>query len=79
MYDFFIGRELNPRFPGSTFDIKVFCELRPGLIGWTVLNLAMASAQAKPTAPPPITTTSAESSSISAEAALALGEDLFDL
>ncbi|XP_062393209.1 delta(14)-sterol reductase TM7SF2 [Sardina pilchardus] len=39
MYDFFIGRELNPRIAG--FDLKYFCELRPGLIGWVVLNLAM--------------------------------------
>jgi delta14-sterol reductase len=41
VYDFFIGRELNPRI--GSFDLKVFCELRPGLIGWAVLNLAMAS------------------------------------
>ena len=38
-YDFFIGRELNPRVFG--FDLKFLCELRPGLIGWAVLNLAM--------------------------------------
>ena len=38
-YDFFIGRELNPRVLG--FDLKFLCELRPGLIGWAVLNLAM--------------------------------------
>ncbi len=31
-YDFFIGRELNPRI--KSLDIKYFCELRPGLIGW---------------------------------------------
>jgi hypothetical protein len=35
IYDFFIGRELNPRW--GTFDWKVFCELRPGLIGWMLL------------------------------------------
>eukprot|EP00301_Raphidiophrys_heterophryoidea_P023405 c7311_g1_i1.p1 GENE.c7311_g1_i1~~c7311_g1_i1.p1 ORF type:complete len:441 (-),score=90.12 c7311_g1_i1:69-1391(-) len=40
VYDFFIGRELNPRI--GSFDLKVFCELRPGLIGWAVINLAMA-------------------------------------
>eukprot|EP00040_Diaphanoeca_grandis_P025504 m.141328 g.141328 ORF g.141328 m.141328 type:complete len:470 (-) comp30181_c0_seq1:33-1442(-) len=45
VYDFFIGRELNPRFPGTTFDVKFFCELRPGLIGWVVLNLGMAQKQ----------------------------------
>eukprot|EP00299_Pterocystis_sp_00344_P013937 c6881_g1_i1.p1 GENE.c6881_g1_i1~~c6881_g1_i1.p1 ORF type:complete len:421 (+),score=109.03 c6881_g1_i1:54-1316(+) len=40
IYDFFIGRELNPRI--GDFDLKVFCELRPGLIGWFVINAAMA-------------------------------------
>jgi len=43
IYDFFIGRELNPRI--GSFDLKQFCELRPGLIGWAVLNLAMAVKQ----------------------------------
>jgi len=38
-YDFFIGRELNPRVFG--FDLKFLMELRPGLIGWAVLDLAM--------------------------------------
>lgn len=28
LYDFFIGRELNPRLGG--FDLKEFCELYPG-------------------------------------------------
>jgi Delta14-sterol reductase len=42
-YDFFIGRELNPRI--GSFDLKVFCELRPGLIGWVVIDLAMAMHQ----------------------------------
>jgi len=44
-YDFFIGRELNPRLLGGTFDLKYFCELRPGLIGWAVLNVAFALKQ----------------------------------
>jgi hypothetical protein len=39
VYDFFIGRQLNPRI--GDFDLKCFCELRPGLIGWAVLNLGM--------------------------------------
>lgn len=39
VYDFFIGRELNPRV-GSSFDLKQFCELQPGLIGWVVINVA---------------------------------------
>jgi hypothetical protein len=43
IYDFFIGRELNPRI--GSFDIKEFCELRPGLIGWMVINLGMAAKQ----------------------------------
>ncbi|ORY48647.1 ERG4/ERG24 ergosterol biosynthesis protein [Rhizoclosmatium globosum] len=42
-YDFFIGRELNPRI--FDFDLKYFCELRPGLIGWTLLNAANAVKQ----------------------------------
>lgn len=43
MYDFFIGHELNPRI--GWFDIKFFCELRPGLIGWFVIVLGMAAQQ----------------------------------
>jgi len=47
VYDFFMGRELNPRpfGNGCTFDWKEFCELRPGLLGWVVLNLSMALKQ----------------------------------
>ncbi|CAE8583093.1 unnamed protein product [Polarella glacialis] len=53
VYDFFIGRELNPRITLPTFlagavpelDLKEFCELRPGLIGWMALNLGMAAKQ----------------------------------
>ncbi|OMH80378.1 Delta(14)-sterol reductase [Zancudomyces culisetae] len=44
LYDFFMGRELNPRV-GSIFDLKYFCELRPGLIGWVVLNMCLAVKQ----------------------------------
>lgn len=49
VYDFFIGRELNPRVElplpflseaSRTIDIKVFCELRPGMLGWVILNLS---------------------------------------
>jgi delta14-sterol reductase/lamin-B receptor len=43
VYDFFIGRPLNPRV--GALDVKEFCELRPGLIGWVVLNLGMAAKQ----------------------------------
>ncbi|XP_069464805.1 delta(14)-sterol reductase LBR [Ambystoma mexicanum] len=45
IYDFFIGRELNPRI--GTFDLKYFCELRPGLIGWVLINLVMLFAEMK--------------------------------
>ncbi|XP_009899516.2 delta(14)-sterol reductase LBR [Dryobates pubescens] len=45
IYDFFIGHELNPRI--GSFDLKYFCELRPGLIGWVVINLAMLLAEMK--------------------------------
>lgn len=45
IYDFFIGRELNPRI--GIFDLKYFCELRPGLIGWVVINLVMLLTEMK--------------------------------
>lgn len=45
IYDFFIGRELNPRI--GSFDLKYFCELRPGLIGWTLINFSLAAQQYK--------------------------------
>ena len=43
LYDFFIGRELNPRLGG--LDLKEWCELYPGLIGWVVLDLCCAAKQ----------------------------------
>ena len=43
LYDFFIGRELNPRV--GSLDLKYACELRPGLAGWAVINLGMATKQ----------------------------------
>ncbi|NXP44597.1 LBR protein, partial [Heliornis fulica] len=45
IYDFFTGHELNPRI--GSFDLKYFCELRPGLIGWVVINLVMLFAEMK--------------------------------
>lgn len=36
--DWFLGRELNPRI--GNWDIKLFCELRPGLLLWLLLNLS---------------------------------------
>jgi hypothetical protein len=38
-------RELNPRLMAGTFDLKVFCELTPGLIGWLLLDLGFAAKQ----------------------------------
>jgi len=40
--DFWLGVELNPRFGG--LDLKMFA-LRPGMIGWTMINLSVASLQ----------------------------------
>uniref|UniRef100_A0A5F8GAH2 Delta(14)-sterol reductase TM7SF2 n=1 Tax=Monodelphis domestica TaxID=13616 RepID=A0A5F8GAH2_MONDO len=45
VYDFFLGRELNPRF--GSFDLKYFCELRPGLMGWALINLALLLREAE--------------------------------
>jgi Delta14-sterol reductase len=56
LYDFFIGRELNPRLTipkslpligGQIVDIKVFMEMRPGLLGWIILDLAFMAHQYK--------------------------------
>ncbi|KAJ2723368.1 erg24, C-14 sterol reductase [Coemansia sp. Cherry 401B] len=43
LYDFFIGRELNPRI--GRLDLKYFCELRPGIMGWMLLNASFAVKQ----------------------------------
>ncbi|KAL1916720.1 uncharacterized protein VTP21DRAFT_5424 [Calcarisporiella thermophila] len=43
LYDYFIGRELNPRI--GDFDLKYLIELRPGLIGWMLLNICFAAKQ----------------------------------
>ncbi|RDD42549.1 Lamin-B receptor [Trichoplax sp. H2] len=43
IYDFFMGRELNPRI--GNLDLKVFFEMRPGLIGWIMINFCMAVKQ----------------------------------
>ena len=39
----FIGRSLNPRL--GSFDIKSFNEMRPGLILWVIIDLAMVAKQ----------------------------------
>jgi ergosterol biosynthesis ERG4/ERG24 family protein len=41
--DFFSGAALNPRVGG--FDLKFFCETRPGLILWALIVLSLAAAQ----------------------------------
>ncbi|QRW19969.1 C-14 sterol reductase ERG24 [Rhizoctonia solani] len=43
LYDWFIGRELNPSI--GSFDIKSFNELRPGLILWLLCNISSACEQ----------------------------------
>ena len=43
-YDFFMGIELNPRL-GKLFDLKLFFNGRPGIIGWTLINLSFAAKQ----------------------------------
>ncbi|KAG8707710.1 erg24, C-14 sterol reductase [Ceratobasidium sp. 423] len=43
IYDWFIGRELNPSI--GSFDIKSFVEIRPGLILWFMINLSSACKQ----------------------------------
>ncbi|ORY18046.1 sterol C-14 reductase-like protein [Clohesyomyces aquaticus] len=48
IYDWFIGRELNPRVTFPIFgevDIKAFMELRPGMLGWIILDLAFIMQQ----------------------------------
>lgn len=48
LYDWFIGRELNPRVTIpllGEFDIKSFCEIRPGLLGWIILDFAFIAHQ----------------------------------
>jgi protein-S-isoprenylcysteine O-methyltransferase Ste14 len=48
LYDWFIGRELNPRVTLPIFgevDIKSWFELRPGMLGWVILDLAFIMQQ----------------------------------
>lgn len=50
LYDWFIGRELNPRVTIpllGEIDIKSFCELRPGLFGWILLDVTFIAHQYK--------------------------------
>lgn len=43
IYDWFIGRELNPRL--GFWDVKMFCELRPGMLLWLLINLSCVHEQ----------------------------------
>lgn len=48
IYDFYIGRELNPRLTVPVFgevDLKAWLEMRPGLTGWVLLDLAFVAQQ----------------------------------
>ena len=48
LYDWFIGRELNPRVTLpllGEIDIKEFMELRPGMLGWMLINFAFIAKQ----------------------------------
>jgi protein-S-isoprenylcysteine O-methyltransferase Ste14 len=48
IYDWFKGRELNPRVTiplVGEVDIKAFMELRPGLLGWIILDCAFIAQQ----------------------------------
>ncbi|KAH6972878.1 ergosterol biosynthesis ERG4/ERG24 [Ilyonectria sp. MPI-CAGE-AT-0026] len=48
IYDFFIGRELNPRITIpliGEIDIKAWLEMRPGLTGWALLDCAFIAKQ----------------------------------
>jgi protein-S-isoprenylcysteine O-methyltransferase Ste14 len=43
VYDFWLGTALNPRV--GSFDLKLFCEARPGLIAWVAIDLSLAAKQ----------------------------------
>jgi protein-S-isoprenylcysteine O-methyltransferase Ste14 len=43
VYDFWLGTALNPRI--GSFDLKLFCEARPGLMAWIAIDLSLAAKQ----------------------------------
>lgn len=46
IHDFWMGTGHNPRLPvGGLFDLKFFCEARPGLILWMLFNASFAVTQ----------------------------------
>ncbi|KAG8862449.1 erg24, C-14 sterol reductase [Tulasnella sp. 330] len=44
VHDYWMGRELNPTF--GSLDFKSWSELRPGMIGWVLINISCACEQA---------------------------------
>ena len=50
LYDWYIGRELNPRITIpliGEIDIKEWCELRPGMMGWILMDCTFIAHQYK--------------------------------
>lgn len=48
LYDWFIGRELNPRITLpliGEIDLKEWLELRPGMLGWIIMNCSFCAKQ----------------------------------
>jgi protein-S-isoprenylcysteine O-methyltransferase Ste14 len=46
IHDYWMGVPLNPRIPPVTgFDLKFFCEARPGLILWVLINFFLMGVQ----------------------------------
>ncbi len=47
IHDFWMGTGHNPRIPATRdgFDLKLFCEARPGLILWVLINTSFAYVQ----------------------------------
>ena len=50
VHDYFMGVSLNPRVPppgrsGGGFDLKFFCEARPGLMGWLAVSASFMGGQ----------------------------------
>jgi delta14-sterol reductase len=43
LYDYFMGASVNPRI--GSFDLKFFCEARPGLMLWILADLSFLAAQ----------------------------------
>src|SRR5262245_55994682 len=43
LVDYVMGTSLNPRL--GAFDMKFFCESRPGLVFWVLLNFSLAAKQ----------------------------------